>query len=936
MDTLTFLKKVLPASGNYFIGTPHPGTQGIKHHFCTTVEEAAQRALFYDAQGFTVYHACSSFRQEYIEAEVTDPSTGAKTTKRKYRVQENVLAVRSFWLDIDAGEGKDYADQTAAITGLGEFLKASGLPVPMIVSSGNGLHCYWPMDDDLSPEQWRNAAYKLKALTVGLELNADPTRTADHASVLRPVGTHHRKREPKQVALIRDAAPVPFAQFFALIEAACAAHKLDAPKPRSPLTEVERLNEGFAIQRNHAKSDAHKIAERCGQIRQVRDLRGDVSEPHWYGAIQILNCTTQGRDIIHQWSAGYAGYSPDETERKIIQIASMGPTTCAVMEQRNPKLCVGCPHKGKITSPIQLGTVLEKAQAPIVAFDADQPEKTVEVPEPPKPFTRATDGLYIENEDGVQKKFYDYDLYPFALAYDEDLDYEVTYIRHHLPLEGWQDIAIRSSLIERPVECLSALRDKRVKPNVGKYMVSYLDSCMKEIQKKVHLRKMFRALGWKDDGGFVLGKKLYLPDGSIHEADATNKAKPILRAFYSKGDVQQWADATRNLNDPRLAPQAFALLCGFAAPLFKATGLWGAMVSMVGASGGGKSTMGFWAQSIWGNYHDLKVSPRSTYAAMIERFGTYGNLPIFIDEFTNVDPDQISEMAYNITEGKGRMRLRSDSSERPAAEWQTLLMVSTNESLVAKLYLAKDKPEAENLRIFEYEVPAANEMEEFWKHMQRFLLDNHGQAGEVFIRDIVKSERNQMRADIDKIVDDLHTRQKGLGKERFWSNVIGSAIYAGVRAQRLGLVQFELGPIITWALSEVRRMRGDLAHSMSDSVSILAAYLNEHVANRMVIRGNLSGKFNADKLPIGALLHRYEPDTGFVFIERKHLKDYIIKRRMNYNQFRDDLQNANILVDTESKKSLGSGTLAYGSGQVWCWKINMRHPVLAGTALEAA
>src|SRR5207253_4128616 len=62
-------------------------------------------------------------------------------------------------------------------------------------------------------------------------------------------------------------------------------------------------------------------------------------------------------DLGHEWSSGYDGYTPEETQKKLDQWRSKaeGPTTCARFAALNPAGCQGCPHQGKITSPIVLG-----------------------------------------------------------------------------------------------------------------------------------------------------------------------------------------------------------------------------------------------------------------------------------------------------------------------------------------------------------------------------------------------------------------------------------------------------------------------------------------------------------------------------------------------------------------------------------------------------
>ena len=128
------------------------------------------------------------------------------------RKAENAVGAYNFWADIDcgaekAGAGKGYRDNTQARTALAEFCKDTGLPLSnFVVDSGGGLHVYWVLDDFLEREAWQAYAKKLKAVMKAVGFLADPTRTADIASILRVPGTLNFKYEPPpQVSLLESS-----------------------------------------------------------------------------------------------------------------------------------------------------------------------------------------------------------------------------------------------------------------------------------------------------------------------------------------------------------------------------------------------------------------------------------------------------------------------------------------------------------------------------------------------------------------------------------------------------------------------------------------------------------------------------------------------------------------------------------------------------------
>ena len=158
------------------------------------VADAVARALKLSSEGTEVYFACA----EYL---TPDSRTAA-----------NASGACSFWLDIDCGEekaatGKGYATDKDAEEALGKFCQDTGLPTPThIVHSGGGLHTYWVLDGIISRVEWQASARKLKAVTKACGFLADPSRTADIASVLRILDTLNHKYTPPRPVLLKNAS----------------------------------------------------------------------------------------------------------------------------------------------------------------------------------------------------------------------------------------------------------------------------------------------------------------------------------------------------------------------------------------------------------------------------------------------------------------------------------------------------------------------------------------------------------------------------------------------------------------------------------------------------------------------------------------------------------------------------------------------------------
>jgi hypothetical protein len=228
-STEEFLSLVLPDTGFYFIVTPNPDGPGFIHYPLKTIPEMVAKAHALNDAQQNVYFACASYRDEsYI----------GKDGKRHWRTGLNAGWVKSFWCEIDCGSdkaaaGKGYETLKQAGLALKAFCLANGLPIPTVVKSGGGLHCYWVFTETITKEDWLPVAFKFKALAKEgrAPLLADPSRTADIASVLRPVGTGNWKpaRAGAVVTLHRVGDPMTFAHFQSAIEAAHAQMLADKP-----------------------------------------------------------------------------------------------------------------------------------------------------------------------------------------------------------------------------------------------------------------------------------------------------------------------------------------------------------------------------------------------------------------------------------------------------------------------------------------------------------------------------------------------------------------------------------------------------------------------------------------------------------------------------------------------------------------------------------
>ena len=370
-----FLRLILPDKGPYAAFIVETGRK--YNEFAPTIETLCNLIKSADQAGNTAYHACASFKEARHDPRDTPPA------RRRYgRTKRNAASARAFWLDVDAGPGKPYANWQSAKEEIQQFCSLANLPAPMLVRSGLGLHVYWPLQQMVDPGTWGRYANGLKALCVQHGLHADHSRTTDISSVLRTPGTHHRKDGVRLVECDEWVEPSSIDHFDSLLAAENGQDRQASTRRRYDDAAHEfRLNgksyawpESFQkipahvskikghdlagrVLRNWAPepSDGEIIADRCAQVRSPRDNKGKIPEPRWYAALEVLAHCRNGDNLGHEWSSGHEKYIPEQTQERLDRSREFGPTTCKRFQELDARLCEGCPHKGKITSPIFLG-----------------------------------------------------------------------------------------------------------------------------------------------------------------------------------------------------------------------------------------------------------------------------------------------------------------------------------------------------------------------------------------------------------------------------------------------------------------------------------------------------------------------------------------------------------------------------------------------------
>ena len=929
VQTAEFFEVILPSAGLRCVAVPNKksATGAFLHKFYEDSDTAAEVTQRYDARGdVPVYFGCAS----YCSADS--------------RKGENVAAVRSFWLDIDCGEGKGYATQRDAILALAAFRKDLHLPAPYLVNSGAGLHAYWPMAADMSPDEWREVATALKIATRVKGLHVDQSRTADITSVLRAVGTTHRKGAPKPVRLLHTGMPSPLASFR---EALKDYFTPMAPAPHRGMNGAGSLNSDLSGGLYQPMPNAAAIAQGCGVLKLVMDTKGDVDQPTWYHALGVIGFCEDGATIAQDWSSGHAKYSAHETSTKLTQALSFKPTTCAKFEDYQPAICAACPHYRKLVSPIKLG--YEQHAPPAVAG----PSIHITIPRVELPF-----GYHYKTDTKNPHKYTLQVMMPIgenkaleAVPFCNTLFYPVA--RIHTDEGNMLEIEMRQrgGVLKRfNVNCSTiAAGGPALASELGRYEIvaypgmkpqieAFLSKNMDLMKERSEEIKTHNRFGWHGDN-FLLGNTLITPTEQ-RKVLLSGDAAELSSSLTAVGDLETWVSVIdQAYNYEGQEALQYLVLVGFAAPLFSMFKDMGGVTVYAHSqgSGVGKTTAQRAGLSAWGDWRKMQLAEgKATLGALWTYMGTYCHLPVVFDELTNALAGSASDVVYSVAQGEPRIRLNQDGTLKPIKHrWSTFMMASGNALLTEKLIVHRPNPEAEIVRAFEFTVPSKsrltpNEARDLFPK----LLDHRGLAGLKFMDYIVKN-RARVHSALMAVHRSFNTQSQVSQSERYWSGLQACVLTALRICNKLNILAFPEPRMHAWIAGTLGSNRVQRDESVSDSLETFGKMLNDIWLGFLVTKGEGDARKNlyatvhtAPKIAlVGRVILSMEPnEKDILLLNVKAVHEWCAEHGASAKDMFEAITAKGWCETLVQRYSLGKGVTGFSAmtSQVKCWVIDYR------------
>ena len=951
MRTSEFLRKVLPDEGYLIVATPPPTGKksGWWNNVVNDVPELQVKATEWLRAGKDVYFAMSSYK----EKQVWSPTKIDYKTKLpgawEKRTQANVRLVRSLFLDLDVDpkNAEKYSTQKDAAIALTAFCKTTGLPTPMMVDSGYGIHVYWPFTEAVPRATWQVTAEKLKSVCVVLGLKADHGCTSDAARVLRVPGTQNFKRgSSKPVVVKLDAAAHDIAILDAALSQYVAANNVpvDATKAHTPLSARTGPTAGVEgnIGATNDPLNGNALVFNCPAMGKLVANRGaTASYPHWLAGLSLARYCDDPKLMALAVSDGHPQFNAQETTEKMGTLTT-GPAKCATFWKFDNDTCENCLHWTNIRSPSQVGRPERDAAAVAVPIVTVTGEKIPPMPPKYKRTVRADGSVFItyevRNDEGQteDQPVCDYDLYPARImeqTTDEEESEERSVWVAHLPRIGRTEWKMPQSILSDPRKLHAFLlsRGLHVNPKEAKSLQFYMTAYLKSLAKEVDRERMYEHLGWHEKHKvFVMPNTIYHPDGTVTSHVPSKALDAITKsAFHSAGTLEGWKNLILFYKGEQYYGTRFMMDCTYGSPLLWMTGLKGVLIAAAGDTGRGKTTTLQACMSIYGDPTNGLVGGGkhgTTINALFHKLGTLHSLPMFWDDTTERDPEEMREFMLHIPAGMGKDRMYGNQHDGKVILWETLVISSTNTDDVHRI-MAAGKDSAPHLMRF-ISVPfdvldRSTEAKLRADIFIRGIKQNFGVAGEIILPYYVK-HRDKIN---DKMIREMERFDRKLqmpSEERHWTATFAAAHVGGRIAHALGISPFDPRDDEEWRVEQVVHMRSQFKEASSTSADILSEYLEQHIANTLILSpkqtSHVDNIVNRPQSSTGLKI-RHEVDNGLIYVAKPAFQNYCTEVKANFTRIEAELQLAGIILRKHCYKVLGADT-PFAIGQSRCWEIS--------------
>ena len=928
MKPSDFLRTILPTDGYYaLVGIKNKKIQQVLVDDITAMGPIIRASL---SNNEDVYFGCASY---------VNPDS---------RKKSNVYYVKSFWIDLDCGEGTAYATQQDGFDALRALCKSASMPKPWVVNSGRGLHVYWPLETAIIAPLWGTYATRLVEMCAahGLAIK-DPGCSTDAARILRIPDTFNFKNpdDPLAVSIICSGAVTSWDSLSQMIQAACGTVGINGfheepptPAKRRPVDAVTAALMGNSV------SSFKKIAMRslngtgCAHIADAIKDQAGTPEPLWRAGLSIAEHCEDRDHAIHKISKEHPEYNYAETEAKAA--ATEGPYKCATIAlQCGTGHCMKCEHRNKITSPIQLGKSILRAEDPIEVISGDGTASTgiavaglteaSILPVLPWPYFRGKQGgIYAEGvkgpegEPGDDVLIYEYNLDIVRRIRDPERG-ETLVMHLALPKDGVQELVIPLA----DAQSIERMKDKLGHHGVaaGKDQMNristYMTKMVKHMQSTSAAEPARTQMGWTGDrDGIVWGRTMFTKTGSQYCPPAA-KSTTVANMMRSSGSLEMWESIAGRYAAPGFELYACCMVMAFGSMLNQYTyedPVWIHLVSS--DSGTGKTTLMHVMDSIWGDPTTMALTAADTINSVEKRRVVFNSMPICQDEITNYPPEKISQLAYSQSQGREKLRLTSGSQEMVNNDRRNNTYFSTGNRFVSDILGAfKTNSAGELARLIEIPFAPLVELVSSDDHFGK-IKNHYGHAGPMFAKWLV-AHADELQERVDAVRQKFEKDFSSVSKERNWVGTTAAGFAAiTILQQELGLLKaYDIPRLYEFWTSHMKTVRAATASQVVSHENVIGDFINEnynniiipdsHAATAAAIGGATAAIYGrkTEREARNKLVIRWEKTTQQLFITQNELKAYCNKRSHSFVDLISYYSNDKQFVGVVNKR-MGSGT----------------------------
>jgi hypothetical protein len=975
LDTKHFLTRVFAQSDELVICThkPDPSGKNPRGFFWNRgsfadIDDAVAAIQRWDNEpASTVYFGVGAFAGHSY--------TDDNGKQKWYRTQAHATWFKALALDLDIGADKPYATQKEGWTAMVAALKAIGMPKPMVISSGNGIHCYWPLTQKISKAHWEKAS---TALRIALEENGveiDTTKIHDPSMVLRPVGTHHKKQQPwKDVRCVADSPDYDAVALFGTLKpwfgkasaVAAKAPATRAGKPKSSILDAV-LNSNDVI--------LTAVASRCNQVRALVDSGGvldaagrDVPEPLWRASLGLAKHCTDVTEAVVMLAGKHKDFDLNASLNKIDGWHGTGPTTCSKFEQLCAKGCEGCPSRGQITSPAQLSVVTE------VAVETEEGEEiTLTMPKgyvvqngqiyrevKTEVTTTDANGVDVAQEVVEFDHVSPYEMHITGVYSDEESGKSAFKMLVKYPMTGWKETAHEITVLASVGKDFSSFllnRQIYVK-NIGQQekVRGYLMDYLTMVQQQTPTGQDYVSFGWQDDGSFMCGQQLL---GGSHDNIDTRlrgPAKSFADLIGAHGSRDEWIRGMDMLNRPGSETIRAAVLLATIGILGPVAGNSTPLISIYSTeTTTGKTLALIAANSLIGTPKPLFLNQKDTANAMYKMRGVLNSLPCCIDEMTAAEDKEVADMAYYLSMGREKVSMTKDRDLRDPATWNGPTLVTTNISLHQKFEGAQAGNEPLKIRCLELpqhdrtfvatREDGKSDAYEFFDIMAK----NNGWAFPELVEAVLAKGGPEVmwewaEKSFNKTFNFVFEPQ-----ERFYRTALIAAWGTGRIGHALGLFPFDVQGTIQHLIDHVKTTRQFMIDGKVDVFDIVGQFLAEHNDQIVECKEKYGSGVEQVTMPaperaVARVKIVYDDKNPImpgsqVAINAEKLRSWLKIKRDGLDRIERELDDNNALLRRRDRITMFKGCPKHAPGQMQCLIVNLNHPrfidSLTGTTARA-